>query len=1259
MWVMMIIFIILALIVIPIWAIKRTYTLEKKFDEKISDINALIGAMEERILRLRRAVAGTEEKKQDKEEKKKEPAVKAAEGSAPQKQKPVDYDLERKKIMDEVKDIREKKAEPLSAPSTPEWFKKIKRFVKTVDWEQFTGVKLFAWLGGIALFCGAAFFIKYSIDKNLISPAFRLALGSAAGIGLVVWSLFIDRKKYKVTSHILAAGGIGLLYIVVFAATNMFHFLPSLAGFILLALVSTSCFVLAIFLDGAAISALGALGAYAVPVLVSTGDSNLITLFIYLAIVNAGLFEVVRRLKSSGLFLLSALGTVVILAMGISSVGLAKSADVVTGVAMANLALFTAFLIFVPGKMSSENYIKISGYVIFISALALMTGLLSINGPHSAILAIFAAALAVGLIYVRQEWSKSFVFFLVLTFVIMMLWVFNGFNPKKNPLEFGLFFIYGLVAGLGPILLIHKHGASDFGMKWFRVFPLSAVFMTLFILVKSPDASGFFWPMAIGLHLICMFLYFIIGSVAGLTAITVLTVINGVLWVNHGSPSMGVAFYILFLAAGLFLCAAAFAIYSYLPALMSSPNLKAFRQKFNIFDEKTAEWMAATPVIGAFVILGAVFLSQSSIQPHPGMATGLFFLVVAVFLGKRIESAPLIITALMAFGLAQSCWMLKVNPESGMKIGMLVWSAVLWLGSLAASFFVFRPANKNTREWQAWAVFELIQSLFLIKASSMLLQREFVGWSAVALFVIKLPEIIYLLKQLEAKKERNEIIAFQGGIFLFYLSCIPVLVMQKEWLGLALVFESTALLWLNRRIEHPGLPVISALLSAAGLVMITGNLNVLEPADSMPVFNMAVLSLVLATASLGYSAKIAPESGSKKAGISFASYFQWIAIGMGFFLANYLVADWFGTQQNAGRFNFHFLFRDNLFQYASYSLLWLIFGALLWRAKTLSKWLRYAGLAIIITGWVRIILWPYFFHHSLTLENPLLNPGLLIYVPAIAILAYLAIRQKEDEWKINMHKVFIAMFVVACLMALSQEGAALLQPGTKYGFFFGHNMPMSFASGFSWFLYGAGLFLWPWKLAKPFRIFGVVLMIVGLIKTAWLPYIYRDAFGGLPAVLNIPNLMYLFYIGTLVFVTLRDHGDKWPFEAPFASRRCWGWALGLFVFYVINVEVVKLFGEQGVSFTMATSGKFSQQLAYSFGWLIYAMLMLAVGIQWKAPRARWAALALFVMTSVKIFFMDLWRLGSLYRVASFIGLAAVLILVSFLYQKFLATAKKK
>jgi hypothetical protein len=49
---------------------------------------------------------------------------------------------------------------------------------------------------------------------------------------------------------------------------------------------------------------------------------------------------------------------------------------------------------------------------------------------------------------------------------------------------------------------------------------------------------------------------------------------------------------------------------------------------------------------------------------------------------------------------------------------------------------------------------------------------------------------------------------------------------------------------------------------------------------------------------------------------------------------------------------------------------------------------------------------------------------------------------------------------------------------------------------------------------------------------------------------------------------------------------------------------------------------------------------------------------LFVLTAVKIFLMDLWSLGQLYRVASFIGLAVVLILDSYLYQRFVSGGRK-
>ena len=49
------------------------------------------------------------------------------------------------------------------------------------------GVKLFAWVGGLALFLGMAFFVKYSFDNNLVPPELRVAIGFITGSGPAGW----------------------------------------------------------------------------------------------------------------------------------------------------------------------------------------------------------------------------------------------------------------------------------------------------------------------------------------------------------------------------------------------------------------------------------------------------------------------------------------------------------------------------------------------------------------------------------------------------------------------------------------------------------------------------------------------------------------------------------------------------------------------------------------------------------------------------------------------------------------------------------------------------------------------------------------------------------------------------------------------------------------------------------------------------------------------------------------------------------------
>jgi uncharacterized membrane protein len=68
---------------------------------------------------------------------------------------------------------------------------------------------------------------------------------------------------------------------------------------------------------------------------------------------------------------------------------------------------------------------------------------------------------------------------------------------------------------------------------------------------------------------------------------------------------------------------------------------------------------------------------------------------------------------------------------------------------------------------------------------------------------------------------------------------------------------------------------------------------------------------------------------------------------------------------------------------------------------------------------------------------------------------------------------------------------------------------------------------------------------------------------------------------------------------------------------------------------------------------------LGAGIALRSQPARIASLALLVATILKCFLHDLARLGGLYRVMSFVGLAICLALVAMALQRFVLSAREE
>ncbi len=108
------------------------------------------------------------------------------------------------------------------------------------------------------------------------------------------------------------------------------------------------------------------------------------------------------------------------------------------------------------------------------------------------------------------------------------------------------------------------------------------------------------------------------------------------------------------------------------------------------------------------------------------------------------------------------------------------------------------------------------------------------------------------------------------------------------------------------------------------------------------------------------------------------------------------------------------------------------------------------------------------------------------------------------------------------------------------------------------------------------------------------------------------------------------------------------------LFLLVNIEIADCFSPGDTlrfGFLQGTSS-LAEDLSYTIAWGLFALGLLAAGITLRQRAVRVCAIALLSITVLKAFLFDLSRLGGLYRVASFVGLAICLALVAVLLQKY-------
>jgi uncharacterized membrane protein len=167
----------------------------------------------------------------------------------------------------------------------------------TIGFEELFGTKLPIWGGGITLAVAGIFIVKYSIDAGLLSPAIRVVFGLIFAVLLVAGAELARRWKETAIdpriSQALAGAGIAAAYSSILIATNLYHLIGPMAGFIGLAITTAAALALALRF-GSPTAVLGLVGGLAAPALVGESTGNIAPLTAYLALVIGGLAAVGR-----------------------------------------------------------------------------------------------------------------------------------------------------------------------------------------------------------------------------------------------------------------------------------------------------------------------------------------------------------------------------------------------------------------------------------------------------------------------------------------------------------------------------------------------------------------------------------------------------------------------------------------------------------------------------------------------------------------------------------------------------------------------------------------------------------------------------------------------------------------------------------------------------------------------------------------------------------------------------------------------------
>jgi uncharacterized membrane protein len=157
-----------------------------------------------------------------------------------------------------------------------------------LDLEELLGGRVLAWVGGVAVFLAAVFFLVMALRNGWIDEPTRVVLAFAGSTILLVAGVWLYERKGQTQAAVAAvSAALAAMYASDTVATTVYDLVSPAVGLVLAALIAVAGTVLAVRWNSQLLAAIGIVGALLAPPLVGAGTSTSSLVFTAIALVGA------------------------------------------------------------------------------------------------------------------------------------------------------------------------------------------------------------------------------------------------------------------------------------------------------------------------------------------------------------------------------------------------------------------------------------------------------------------------------------------------------------------------------------------------------------------------------------------------------------------------------------------------------------------------------------------------------------------------------------------------------------------------------------------------------------------------------------------------------------------------------------------------------------------------------------------------------------------------------------------------------------